>query len=77
MTGIGVKYSCAGCGIVRQAVIVQAREEGQDVVDWMERTVWRVHQDHRSRSPQCREAAMSELLIPAADRRIIGGELVQ
>lgn len=63
-------YSCEGCDLVKQPVDVDAREHGEDVADWMRRTVSTLSADHRRRSPFCTAKVIQEVRVPitGADR---------
>lgn len=70
-----VFYSCALCGLRRVPVTVPARA-AEDVLDWMAVTVRRVSDDHHTRSPHCRPATLTDLLIPASGTDRIGGPAI-
>lgn len=49
-------YTCKGCGTDKKEVIISARNEGQDIVEWFEGVVVQaIAEDHRTNQPKCRE----------------------
>lgn len=62
---IEVQYRCAVCSSGWRVVSVPVREKGQDVVDWMNRSVIvGIGADHLKRSPFCLARSISETKIP-------------
>jgi hypothetical protein len=71
-------YSCPLCGIVKAKVKVNARVEGQDIMDWMTNVcVMALAADHEKRSPNCHPTHFGDIMIPIAGSQIIGGPSVQ
>lgn len=73
---IGVRYSCAGCGLREIQLDVPARGN-EAVVVWMDATVRRLSADHRRRSPNCNAQALQEVKIPMTGVDRIGGPSIQ
>lgn len=72
MSTITVLYTCHACGVTKQPVECRAREEHEDLIEWMNKVRWRVAKDHTRRSLLCEESKC-DLMIPApADSRWVG-----
>jgi len=71
MSQVIVSYRCA-CMIEEATLTVRERGPREDIVDWMEGAVQiALTDDHRSRSPRCRNEAMDYAKIfYDQDRRI-------
>ena len=68
-----VKYTCAVCGVHREAVAVRARTD-EDVVEWLEQVaVPALMRDHFRRSPGCGAMEFAEVMIPVEGADRIGG----
>lgn len=59
---IRVLYTCVGCGVEKAPLHVRARL-GEDLMTWMDATMYVVHDDHRDRSPHCQSQHV-DLMIP-------------
>jgi len=70
---IGVKYSCALCGIVKKEVQVKVRGPNEDVVSWVKDTVGHaLGYDHMKASPSCQTTKLSEVMIPITGAPRVG-----
>lgn len=65
---IHVRYSCAGCGLEQTPLAVPARLE-EDLMTWMDATMFAVHDDHHQRAPHC-VAQHVDLFVPMAGDRV-------
>lgn len=77
MIRISVMYSCVLCGLQKNVVRVPARPENMDLKKWMDQTIQFVSDDHRSRSPDCIAASLTDLLIPTDGISWVGGPPIQ
>jgi hypothetical protein len=67
------KYSCSLCGIYRQEVDVQSRQD-ELITDWMDNVmIPALVADHEVRSPNCHPTKLSEVMIPMMGSNQIGG----
>lgn len=65
METITCQFSCDGCGLRSHPVEVRAREQDEDIIEWMENTVGRsVAFEHLVMSPTCRAQGVRDLKIP-------------
>lgn len=67
-------YNCNACGIVNRAVEIPIREEGQDVVDYMEKTVAEaIGLDHYMKNlGRCPAPTISEVKVPVHPEKGVG-----
>ena len=72
---ITVRYSCFACRVQRAHLEVVARGT-EDVTTWMDATVRRVAQHHRSHNPRCQATELSELLVPLTGTDRVGGAVI-
>lgn len=62
---IEVKYSCRVCGLHRIPVMIEPRDEEDDVVAWVSGPMSiALVADHERRSPGCQPSEFSEVMIP-------------
>ena len=62
---IGVRYSCALCGLEDVEVAVRIRGRDEDVIQWMENAVMpALGRDHFNRSPECHPSTLTQVKIP-------------
>ena len=61
---IRILYSCLLCGIKDASVLVDQREDAEDIKDWMEKVTYALCQNHDHRSPHCKPSSLSEVKIP-------------
>jgi len=73
---ITVLYSCGLCGLTRIPVRVKARTD-EDVLVWMEGLGAVLSADHAQRSPGCRPATLTDVMIPMTGTDRVGGAPVQ
>ena len=73
---IGVKYSCALCGLHRVTVDVQARED-EPIGEWMEAMARQLAEDHEKRSPICHPKQLTEVMVPMTGAVKLGGPALQ
>lgn len=75
---IGVRYSCALCGLADVEVAVRIREPEEDVIHWMEGAVIpALGRDHFNRSPECRPLTLTSVKIPVPPgTAMVGGPVV-
>lgn len=70
---ITVRFSCRSCGLVDVPCIVECRDEGQDVCDYVGNTIGTaIGNKHRLRSPNCQTTLLSDLKIPVNPVKGIG-----
>ena len=72
---IKVLYSCQGCGIVKRAVDVPAREK-EDVKEWLETTMEFIGKDHERFSQNC-HSQLADLYVPMNGTEKVGGIVIQ
>lgn len=77
MSRIRVMFTCRMCGIEREGVDVRARDEWQDILDWMETVKRTLSIAHSERSATCVATKMDEVWIPTSGADIIGGAAKQ
>ena len=77
MIEITVRYSCTLCGVRDRTLAVPAREEAENVVVWMERTIGLVGADHHKQQPGCIARQLHDLKIPMDGAEWIGGPAIQ
>ena len=73
---VGVKYSCVLCGLMRVSFPMQARGS-ETVIEWMEKLLPLLEEDHRRRSPSCRADNFTEVMIPVTGTEKVGGPVLQ
>lgn len=72
-TTIGVRYSCAHCGLNRVTAQVPARVD-EDVRVWFKKVMGRaIKNDHAARSPHCRSNHVTDVMIPMTGASKVGG----
>lgn len=71
---IAIRYKCA-CMAEEATVQVRERQEGTDIVDWVEGVMGlALAADHKRRSPDCRRPRTEYVKIPAPENApFIGG----
>jgi hypothetical protein len=70
---LGVTFSCDGCGLKDERVLITARGKDQDVVAWMEQATVEVASAHRFLSPHCTATHLKDFKIPVDGATQIGG----
>ncbi|OGA15873.1 MAG: hypothetical protein A3I63_01945 [Betaproteobacteria bacterium RIFCSPLOWO2_02_FULL_66_14] len=75
---IGIRYSCALCGLEDVEVAVRLREPEEDVIQWMEKAVTpALGRDHFNRSPRCQPSTLTQVKIPVPPgTTMVGGPAV-
>lgn len=73
---IQVLYSCDLCGLKDVAVDVPMRGE-EDVLQWMDKTVIHLGNDHFRRHPECHPEKLTNIKIPITGAEKIGGPAIQ
>lgn len=76
---IGIRYSCAMCGLADVEVKLPYRASEQDVVAWMKGIVEpAVCADHAERSPGCQPEDLQNIKIPMpVGTQWVGGPVAQ
>lgn len=69
-------YSCKACGLKKVAVPVPVREQGQDLMVWMNTLMMSLGGDHFKRSPHCKTTSLDEVMIPITGANQVGGPAV-
>lgn len=69
---IQVLYTCDACGIRDRPVTVAHRKEGEGLLPWMDDVAQRVGMDHRTRSPHCTAAKVTNVKIPMHSEKGVG-----
>lgn len=65
--GIQCMFTCKFCGLVKAPFTVRWREQGEDVVEWIEKAVRpAMGKAHLALSPMCR-APHADLMLPMSE----------
>lgn len=72
---ISIRYKCR-CMAKEAAVDIRDREDGEDIIRWMNCAVQPgLGEDHRRRSPSCRASKTEYVKIPARENApFLGGK---